>query len=203
MRKFKLTGFVALLCLCLAGNAGAQIVCSLGSTPLQQYNPYLDQPPSPRAAQELQAIYLALCPPPLGCGNYALFSNPTAPTILWTPAGPGYSKFAYNPALLNGLAMQYGDGASFGILAHAFGHHIDFNTTPAWMNNSWSSELKADAWAGCALAKTGVGTGQIENALIAIAAFPVPGSPGWPQRQLAVRTGFINCGGQWLSRFGY
>ena len=203
MRKLKLTVFVVMLGLFLVSDAETQAVCSLGPTAGQPYNPYLDQAPSPRALQELQAIYTPLCPPPLGCGNYALFSNPSAPTILWTPVGPGYSKFAYNPFLLNQLASQYGTGASFGLLAHAFGHHIDFNTTPPWMNNSWSSELKADAWAGCALAKTGVGTGQIENALVAIAAFPVPGNPGWPQRQLAVRTGFINCGGQWLSRFGY
>jgi hypothetical protein len=203
MRLFRLAGFVVVLCLCLVGDAAAQTICSIGSTPVQYYNSYLDQQPSPQALQELQTIYLALCPPPLGCGNYVLFSNRTAPTVLWTPVGPGYSKFAYNPVLLNQLAIQYGNGASFGILAHALGHHIDFNTTPAWMNDSWSSELRADAWAGCALARTGVGTGQIENALVAIAAFPVPGRPGWPQRQLAVRTGFINCGGQWLGRYGY
>ena len=203
MRTFKLTVFVAMLGLFAVGDLGAQTFCSMGPTSVQQYNQYLDQAPSPRALQELQAIYTALCPPPLGCGNYVVFSNPTAPTILWSPVGPAYSKFVYNSAFLTQLAAQYGDGASYGLLAHAFGHHIDFNTTPPWMNNSWSSELKADAWAGCALAKTGVGTGQIENALVAIAAFPVPGNPGWPQRQLAVRTGFINCGGQWLSRFGY
>ena len=203
MRLFKLTVFVLMLGLCLVSDAKAQAMCSLGPTAGQPYNAHLDRPPSSRALQELQAIYLAICPPPLGCGNYVLFSNPTAPTIMWTPVRPGYSKFVYNSVLLNQLAIQYGVGASFGVLAHAFGHHIDFNTTPAWMNDSWSSELRADAWAGCALARTGVGTGQIENALVAIAAFPVPGSPGWPQRQLAVRTGFISCGGQWLSRFGY
>lgn len=203
MGLFKVTVFVVALGLCLAGEAEPQAFCSLGPSAAQPYNAYLDQPPSARALQELRTIYLAVCPSPLGCGSYVLFSNPTAPTMLWTPLGPGYSKFAYNPVLLNQLAIQYGNGASFGILAHAFGHHIDFNTTPAWMKDSWSSELRADAWAGCALAKTGVGTSQIENALVAIAAFPVPGNPGWPQRQLAVRTGFINCGGQWLGRFGY
>ena len=203
MRRYSLAVFVVTLCLCLFGNGNAQPVCSLGPTAVQHYNPYLDQPPSIRALQELKTIHDALCYSAGGCGNYVLFSNPTAPSILWTPIGPGTSKFAYNPAFLNQLAIQYGHGASFGILAHAFGHHIDFHTSPLWMHDSWSTELRADAWAGCAMAKTGVGTGQIENALVAIAAFPVPGSPGWPQRQLAVRTGFVNCGGQWLSHFGY
>ena len=97
MRTFKLTVFVAMLGLFLVSDAETQAICSLGPTAGQPYNPYLDQAPSPRALQELQAIYTALCPPPVGCGNYVLFSNPSAPTVLWTPVGPGYSKFAYNP----------------------------------------------------------------------------------------------------------
>lgn len=182
-----------------AVNANAQLMCSLGGPPIQNYNPHFDQLPSQRAGSELGAIYQVLCPG--GCGNYVLVSNPSAPNALAAAIGPGQSKIAYNPGFMNQIANTFGPGATFGILAHEFGHHIDFHTTPPWMNNSWSRELKADAWAGCALARVGGNTGQIENALRAIAAYPSASHPGWQYRHNAVRTGFINCGGQWLNRF--
>jgi len=180
-------------------NVYAQLMCSLGVSPGQQYNPRNDQQPSQRASSELNNIYRALCPN--GCGAYLLASNNTAPNALATTTGRGQSKIVYNPSFLSQIVQQYGGGATFGILAHEFGHHIDFHTTAPWMNNSWSRELKADAWAGCALARVGGSTGQIENALQAIAAYPSQSHPGWQQRHQAVRTGFINCGGQWSNRF--
>jgi hypothetical protein len=191
------------LCLSLgllfATSASAGLMCSLGASPSQQYNPYYDQQPSSRASSELNTIYRALCKN--GCGNYVLASNSSAPNALAAATGPGQSKIAYNPDFLNQVANQFGGGATFGILAHEFGHHIDFHTTAPWMNNSWSRELKADAWAGCALARVGGNTQQIENALRAIAAYPAPSHPGWQQRHQAVRTGFINCGGKWSNQF--
>lgn len=182
-----------LLGLLFMSTTNAQLMCSLGVSPDQQYNPNYDQQPSPRALSELNTIYSALCPN--GCGRYILASNPSAPNALAAAIAPGQSKIVYNPNFINQVANQFGGGATFGILAHEFGHHIDFHTTPLWMNNSWSRELKADAWAGCALARVGGSTQQIENSLKAIAAYPSPSHPGWQQRHQAVRTGFINCGG--------
>ena len=197
------TGMLAVaLSMILAGSVHAQLMCSLGAGPAQQpYNPLYDQAPSPRADQELRRVYSVLCPPPYGCGYYLLVSNPTTQNAMAMTIGPGQSKIAYQPDFMDRIAQQHGGGATFGILAHEFGHHIDFHTTPPWMNNSWSRELKADAWAGCALARTGIGTGQIENALRAIAASPSPSHPPWPQRNQAVRTGFVSCGGHWIQRF--
>ncbi|WP_188860319.1 hypothetical protein [Marinobacterium nitratireducens] len=182
-------------------DANARLMCSLGVSPGQQYNPNYDQRPGQRASSELDTIYRALCP--TGCGRYFLTSNHSTPNAMAQAIAPGESKIAYNPDFMNDIANRYGGGATFGILAHEFGHHIDFHSTPAWMNNSWSRELKADAWAGCALARVGGSTQQIENSLRAIAAYPAPTHPGWQQRHHAVRTGFTNCGGNWSSRFDF
>ena len=238
------------------GAARAQIVCTLGVGPVQQYNPGWDMAPSPRAASELispwrksplhstgvasrltasfvgciypicalltpcqpgatpvsvrrgvspravMQIYNLLCSSsPYGCGTYFLFSNPTVPNAMAMAVGPGQTKITYSADFMNSIAGEYGGGATFGILAHEFGHHLDIHLTPSWMNTSWSRELKADAWAGCALARAGVDTTAIENALTAIAAYPSPSHPDWPLRRQAVRTGFANCGGQWLQSF--
>ena len=192
---------VVLGVLALSSNAYGQMMCSLGPMVLGQPgpNPYLDQPPSPRASDELRDIYDLLCPN--GCGNYLLASNPTVPNAMAIATGHGQTKIVYAPQFMNGVVQQFGPAATFGILAHEFGHHIDFHTTPPWMNNAWTLELKADAWAGCALARAGIGTAPIQTALQAIAAYPSPSHPGWPQRQQAVRTGFANCGGQWSNQF--
>ena len=189
----------------IGSSAQAQVMCSLGAGFGQpQYNPYLDQADAPdsRAARELAEIYRALCSP-IGCGSVLLVHNPTVPNASATIIGPGQTKIGYQPAFMNRIALQYGGGATFGILAHEFGHHIDFHTTPPWMNTSWSRELKADAWAGCALARTGVSTGYLENALVAIGQYPSASHPAWPQRLPAVRHGFVSCGGLWpFSGFG-
>lgn len=183
-----------------AGAAQAQFVCTLGVGPVgpvQQYNPNWDTAPGPRAASELRQIRNLLCSaPPYSCGDYHLFSNPTAPNAMAIVVGPMLTKIVYSVPFMNSVESQYGGHATFGILAHELGHHIDFHFTPSWMDTAWSRELKADAWAGCALARARIGTAAIENALTAIAAFPSPSHPPWPMRIQAVRTGFVNCGGQ-------
>ena len=185
---------VAITC----ASAYGQVMCSLGPGQ-SMYNPYFDQLPTRHAANELTRISKLLCP--RGCGSYMLVSNDTVPNAMAQAIGWGQTKISYASGFMNQIAEQHGLGATFGIMAHEFGHHIDFHTTPPWMNNSWSRELKADAWAGCALARAAVGTEQIQNALQAIAAYPSPSHPGWPQRNQAVQTGFVNCGGQWLNQF--
>jgi hypothetical protein len=185
--------------LLLSNYSNAQLMCNLGASPGQQYNSLYDQPPSQRASSELNTIYRILCP--TGCGNYLLVQNQTVPNAMAAVIGSGQSKIVYNPSFLTKISQQFGGGATFGILAHEFGHHIDFHTTPSWMNNSWSRELKADAWAGCALARLGGSTNQIENSLTAIAAYPSASHPGWQQRHQALRTGFVNCGGNWSNQF--
>ena len=182
------------LSLSMADKVQAQLICYLGY-PQQQYIPSKDQLPSQRAEQELALIYKALCPPPYVCGMYQLRSNTTVGNARAELIGPGQTKISYNPAVFDSLALKYGGGATFGILAHEFGHHIDLHQTPPWLNTSWSRELKADAWAGCALARTQVSSVYLENALVAISKFPTPSHPSWQLRVQAVRVGFVNCGG--------
>ena len=198
-----LTLAVVALNVAWAGAANAQLVCTLGVGPAQPYNPNWDMAPTPHAVSELRQIYNLLCSSsPYGCGNYILVRNPTVPNAMAMVAGPGLTKIAYSADFMNWVASQHGGGATFGILAHEFGHHLDLHTTPPWMNTAWSRELKADAWAGCALAAAGIGTTAIENALTAIAAYPARSHPAWPMRHRAVRTGFVSCGGQWRHSFG-
>ena len=171
----------------------AQWVCSLG-TPLQgQYSPYWDRPPAPRAVGELQRIYRLLCP--MGCGQFSVFENPTVANAMAQAVAPGATKISYSPDFMNRIVQTYGPGATFGILAHELGHHIDFHVMPPWMSDAWSKELKADAWAGCALARAGMGTSQMQSALRVIALYPSMTHPPWQYRHDAVRTGYINCGG--------
>ena len=177
----------------MVGNVQAQMMCNLGTSGFVQYNPNLDQPPSSRATLELMVIYEALCPD--SCGEYLLVSNQTVPNALAVVIGPGQTKIGYKPEFMYNVESTFGSGATLGILAHEFGHHIDLNTFPSWMSNSWSRELRADAWAGCTLAKLYENTYALENALKAIASFPSPTHPPWQQRLLAVRSGYFNCGG--------
>ena len=182
------------------GTVSGQFYCTLGvAPPGTPYNPYLDQPPSQRAYGELQLIYEQLCP--TGCGIYKMISNPTVPNAFAMAVGPLQTKIGYNPGFMNEVLVRFGPGATIGIIAHEFGHHIDFHSTPAWMNNSWSRELKADAWAGCALARVGIPTSQMENALRAIASYPSFSHPGWPQRLQAFRSGYVSCDGSWSKQF--
>jgi len=183
----------------LTTSVNAQLMCSLGNSSGQQYNPDFDVPPNSRALRELRTIYQALCP--TGCGQGFLASNQSVPNALALAIGNGTTKISYNPDFLNNIRNMYGGGATFGIIAHEFGHHIDFHSTPQWMNNSWSRELKADAWAGCALARVGGNTQQIENALRAIAAYPSSSHPGWRHRHQAIREGFISCSGNWSVQY--
>jgi Zn-dependent protease with chaperone function len=96
---------------------------------------------------------------------------------------------------MNNIFSALGPEASFGIIAHEFGHHIDLNSTPPWMNNSWSRELRADAWAGCALARRGFGPAQLSLSLQAISQYPSPSHPAWNMRVPAIQQGFVACGG--------
>lgn len=168
------------------------IVCQLG-VGTSNFDMRMNQPATSYAISELSTIYRLLCPH--GCGQVALYQNATAPNALTAVVAPATSIIAYNPAFMNQVLHSVGPEASFGILAHEFGHHGDINFSPAWMNDSWSRELRADAWAGCALARRGFSSGQLEIALQAIAEYPSPSHPGWALRIPALRQGYVSCGG--------
>lgn len=192
--SFKYLIFLAALGAILPRNSWAQgIVCTLGPQN-GSYNPMLDGPTTPYATQEVTRIYQLLCPN--SCGQLSYFQNPTVPNAATMTQGGGSSKIVYSPNFMGAIFQRFGPAASFGVIAHEFGHHVDLNTNAAsWMDNSWGRELRADAWAGCALARARLPAQQLAAALQAIAAFPSPSHPAWNLRLPALQLGYASCGG--------
>ena len=91
---------------------------------------------------------------------------------------------------------KYGEAGIMALLAHVYGHAIDEVTQQAWLPANWNPELRADAWAGCVLAKSSLPTGGLAEALAAMAMYPPPSETGWSRRVPAVRLGFTHCGGE-------
>lgn len=179
------------LFLVTAGAASGQVVCTLGHG-ASPYSPAMDRPPTHTALAEGRRMHRLLCN---DCGSIMLVQNPTVTNAMLMSVRPGVSKLSYNPHFMNQVLAQYGNGATIGIIAHEIGHHVDFMQPAAWYDRSWGKELRADALAGCALARARIDPTQLKNALRAIAAFPSPSHPGWPMRERAVMQGYQQCGG--------
>ncbi len=173
------------------------VLCALGAG-TAEYVPLADQPASASATRETKRLFSSVCPK--DCGQLGIFKNQTAPNVLTTAVGPHMSKIAYNPRFIDAAVKSYGPGASLGILAHEVGHHVDsIFPAPPWMNADWGTELRADAWAGCALAKTGSKPGELRAALQGIALSPSVTHPAWSVRSEALQAGFKGCGGKALA----
>jgi len=173
--------------------ATAQVVCALG--PSASYSAASDQRPSPDAMQlagRVNAALTPICSP--NCPAIAVFRNTTAPRAMLIAAN-GQAKIVYEPQFFSMLYDNYGDGAIIAIIAHELGHALDETAPAAWMNRSWSPELRADTWAGCALAKSGLSATSVKEALTAVSKYPSPAHPIWAQRLPALRLGFTHCGG--------
>jgi hypothetical protein len=69
-------------------------------------------------------------------------------------------------------------------------------TTPApWIKPAWTQALRADAWAGCALAKIDLSQDDLAEALKAVSTYPAPSHPSWTIRLPVWRVGYTQCGG--------
>jgi hypothetical protein len=56
--------------------------------------------------------------------------------------------------------------------------------------------LRADGWAGCAIAKNDLNSTGLADALTAVSKYtPVSHPPSWPMRLAALRLGYVHCGG--------
>ena len=64
------------------------------------------------------------------------------------------------------------------------------------MRSDWTPELRADAWAGCALAKSDLSSSDLAEALTAVSKYPPSGDSNWSLRVPALRLGYIHCGGE-------
>ena len=171
-----------------------EIVCALGPN-ASSYNAYSDQRPTGDAMQlagRVNAALVSACRP--NCPTVAMFRNPTAPNIMVIKT-PGQAKMVYKPEFLTAVYEAYGDGGILAILAHEVGHMVDSNAAPLWMKREWSSELRADAWAGCAFGRMKLTGRPLQAAMTTLSKYPSASHPAWTVRSPVVREGYKQCGG--------
>ena len=172
--------------------AAPEIVCALGRGSAS-YKPAEDSRPSPDTMQlagRLNAAVKAICAQ--NCPTMALFRNSTAPNLMLINDS-GQAKIVYSPPFFAGAYDRFGDAGILAMIAHAYGHALDATLGANWVQNTWPSEVRADAWAGCILAK--MDTSTLDPSLNALSSYPSPAHPSWSQRLPAIRTGYTNCGG--------
>jgi hypothetical protein len=199
MNKMLSVSLLSLAALLAPLRAHAQMLCALG--PVAPYDPKADMPPSAGAQADLKKVSALLCP--RGCGKVLLFANATTPNTTTVTDGAGVSKIAYSPGFAASVRSSFGPIATFGIFAHGLGHHLDANGNRAsWMKDSWDSELRADAWAGCAMAKADLSPSRVQAVLLAMSTYPSPHHPTWNVRRVVINEGYGRCGGRTLPPLG-
>ncbi|HUA21803.1 MAG TPA: hypothetical protein VMB25_23825 [Bryobacteraceae bacterium] len=185
----------SLLCASLATfGANAEVICALGPG-ASSYDAKADQRPTADAMQlagRMNAALSPTCTPQ--CPQIAIFRNATAPNAMLLVTAD-QAKFVYAPRFFAEVYDKYGDGAIIALIAHEYGHALNEVHPVPWMKSSWDAELRADAWAGCALAKNDLSSKDLADALTAVSKYPPVTHPSWPLRLPALRLGFAQCGG--------
>jgi len=179
--------------LLLPFNANAEIVCALGSG-AASYKSSEDQRPTGDAmemARRLNTALTPICSPK--CPQIAVFRNATAANAMLVVT-PDQAKFVYAPQFFQTVYDNYGDGAVIAMIAHEFGHALD-DIYPGRFGRGGTPELRADAWAGCTIAKLDLSPNGLGETLTAVSKYPSPAHPGWPLRLVALRLGYTQCGG--------
>jgi hypothetical protein len=174
--------------------AGGQVVCALGPG-ASAYKAGEDQRPTPDAlelAGRVNSAVKSICKD--SCPTVALFRNASAANIMLI-ADAGQAKLVYAPQFLTAAYEAYGDGGVMALIAHELGHALDDTLGAAWIKTEWSPEVRADAWAGCVLARAELARDEIESTSEALAKYPAASSPSWNLRLPALRAGYIQCGG--------
>ncbi len=177
--------------------ANAEVLCALGSG-ASSYDAKADQRPTADAMQlagRMNAALKPTCTPQ--CPQIAIYRNATAANAMLVVTDD-QAKFVYAPQFFSSVYERYGDGAIIAIIAHLYGHALDETHPAGWMKSEWSRELRADAWAGCALAKSALSSNDLAEALTAVSKYPPVAQgapPSWAQRLPALRLGFIQCSG--------
>lgn len=188
-----------LLCACwlpfaMPFDAGAEVICALGPG-AAAYDAKADQRPTADAlqlAKRMNAALAPICTPQ--CPEMAIYRNPTAPNAMLVVTDE-QAKVVYAPRFFSAVYGQYGDGAIIAMIAHEFGHALAEVHPVNWIKSDWNAELRADAWAGCALAKSDLSVTDLADALTAVAKYPPSNAPGWPSRLPVLRVGYLQCGG--------
>jgi hypothetical protein len=174
--------------------AGEEVLCALGPG-ASSYDAKADQRPTADAMQlagRMNAALSPTCTPQ--CPQIAIYRNATAPNAMLVVSAD-QAKFVYAPQFFTSVYDRYGDGAIIAIIAHLYGHALDEVHPASWMKSEGTRELRADAWAGCALAKSDLSSGDLAEALIALSKYPPLAHPSWAMRLPALRLGYIHCMG--------
>lgn len=96
---------------------------------------------------DVQKKLARLCEP--SCGHVVIESSPETNAAELEPIEPGLSRLLYNEGFMRRVVRKYGRSAAYAIVAHEYGHHVDDRSGAS----AWTHELRADAVAGCALAR--------------------------------------------------
>jgi hypothetical protein len=172
----------------------ADVICALGPG-ASSYNAYSDQRPTTDAMQlagRVNAILTPLCSPK--CPVISVFRNATASNAMLVVTA-SEAKIVYAPKFFTELYDSYGDGAIIAVIAHELGHALDETAPGKWMKSLATPELRADAWAGCALARSGLTIRALTEAVTALSKYPSAAHSSWGLRLTALRLGFSQCGG--------
>jgi hypothetical protein len=124
----------------------------------------------------------------------ALFRNATAPNAMLA-VNSGEGKLVYSPQFFAAVYGSFGDDGILAIVAHEIGHALDATIGAAWIKSNWTPELRADAWAGCILARLAPGPSNLQQSLNALSKYPSPAHPAWSLRLPVLRAGYAQCGG--------
>ncbi len=173
--------------------ATAEVICALGPD-VAAYKPSADDRPTGDGMYEARRLNTALqpvCSP--RCPQIVILRNPTAANAMLI-ATNDQAKFVYAPKFFQSLYDNYGDGAVIAVIAHEFGHALD-ELNPGRFGKGGTPELRADAWAGCTLAKSELTPTGLAEALTGVTKYPPPGNPDRNFRLVAFRVGFTQCGG--------
>jgi hypothetical protein len=174
--------------------ASAEVICALGAG-ASSYDAKVDQRPTADAMQLAKRMNAGLsptCSPQ--CPQIAIFRNATAANVMLVVTAD-QAKFVYAPQFFSAVYEKYGDGAIIAMIAHEYGHALNEVHPANWMKSDWTMELRADAWAGCALAKSDLSSNDLAEALTAVSKYPPATSSNWPLRLPALRLGYVHCGG--------
>jgi hypothetical protein len=125
----------------------------------------------------------------------AIFRNQTAPNAMLVATPAGDAKIVYAPKFFTSIYNSAGDGAIIAVIAHELGHALSETAPVAWIKSGWPPELKADAWTGCAIAKSNLQARDLQETLATLAKYPSPAHPAWNTRLPALETGYRQCGG--------
>jgi hypothetical protein len=183
----------------LSLSVSAQVVCALGPG-ASSYQASADQRPTSDAMQlagQMNAAVKSICVS--NCPAVMVLRNTTAANAMLIADG-GQAKLVYSPQFFGSVHDSYGDAGIIAIIAHEVGHALDDTMGAKWIQTSWTPELRADSWAGCALARSDLSPSDLQAALAALAKYPAPAHPGWTLRVPAIRAGYTACGGT-VSKF--